>query len=191
MKSGRLVLSALVLGIGCIAMATPSQDRVDAIWSYAKDRIDRQTDVWFDDGDFPATIALLKVSSVLNPHDYEILTNLGWMQENIEQWDDAVKTYERYQADNPNDPDRSLPIATYYYMKKQYAKVPPLLEPSITGKGKPHANTYRMLGSSYEKLGKLKDAERVFTKYISIAPQDGQAKNNLARVERKLKGDNR
>jgi tetratricopeptide (TPR) repeat protein len=185
------VLSVLALGVGCVAMATPSKERVDAIWSYAKDRIDRQTDVWFDDGDFPATIAVLKVSSILNPHDYDVVTNLGWMQENIEQWDEAVKTYERYRADNPNDPDRALPIAQYYYMKKQYEKVPPLLESSIAGDAKPHANIFRILGSSYEKLGKLKDAERVLTKYLSIAPNDGQAKVNLARIERKLKGGTR
>lgn len=170
-----------------MAMAGPSTDRVDAIWAYAKNRIDRQTDVWFDDGDFPATIASLKISSNLNPHDYDILTNLGWMQENVEQWDEAVKTYERYQRDNPQDPDRSLPIAQYYFMKKQYTKVPGLLESSIAGKKHPHPNVYRILASSYERLKKYSDAQRVLREYLGVAPNDAQAKVNLARVERKMK----
>jgi len=191
MKLGRWFLSTVALGVSCMAMAGPTTDRVDAIWSYAKDRIDRQMDVWFEDGDFPATIAILKVSSILSPHDYEVLTNLGWMQENIQQYDEAQKTYERYQADNPQDPDRSLPIAQYYYLKKQYDKVPPLLEPAMTAKGRPHANVFRMLSGAYEKLGKLSDAQRVLAKYMALDPKDEQAKVNMARIERKLKGESR
>jgi len=187
MKLGRWFLCALTLGAACMAMAGAAPDRVDAIWAYAQNRIDRQTDVWFDDGDFPATIAVLKVSSNLNPHDYDILTNLGWMQENIEQWDEAIKTYERYQRDNPQDPDRSLPIAQYYFMKKQYAKVPPLLASSIDGKAHPHPNVYRILATSYERLKQYSEAQKVLTKYIAVAPKDGQAKVNLARIEKKMK----
>lgn len=186
MKIGRLLFGILALSLAAFASAGPSPDRVAAIWSYAQNRIDRQVDVWFDAGDFPATIQMLKVSSELNPHDYDIVTNLGWMQENVQQYDAAAATYEMYRKNNPQDADNSLPLAQYYFMKKKYDKVPALLEPSMKVKGHPHPNVFRILAISYERLGKLSDAQRVLKHYIAVAPTDGQAKLNLARVERKL-----
>jgi tetratricopeptide (TPR) repeat protein len=169
------------------ASSAQAPDRLKAIWSYAQDRIDRQTDVWFDGGDFPATIQILKVASELNPHDYEILTNLGWMQENVHESEAAIATYERYQRDNPDDPDAALPIAQYYFLKKQYDKVPPILEHTMSTKGKKHPNMFRILAGSYERMGKFTDAERILKQYIAQTPGDAQAKLNLARVERKMK----
>lgn len=190
MKLGRGIVC--LLAVSTVSLAAAGQgntsDRTAAIWSYVQDRIDRQTDVWFDAGDFPAAIQMLRVSAELEPHNYETVTNLGWMLENIQEWDSAEAVYKRYQVDNPKDPDRALPIAQYYYLKRKYDKVPPLLEPTIGGKPSPHANVFRMLAGSYERLDKLADAKRVWTQYLAIAPDDGQAKANLERVESKLKG---
>ncbi len=161
-----------------------AQNRVNAIMGFASDRLSTQIDAMFDDGDFPAVIQLLRVQAEMYPSDYEVWTNLGWMQENVEAYDAALATYVRYKRQNPKDPDAALPEANYYFMKKLYAKVPPLMEPAI--KGPCHANAFRILARSYEKQEMLGDAARVYKALIARDPNDLPAKANLRRIEGKM-----
>ncbi len=190
--------SVLLLGLALVAPLAaqtkkpqPSpkkaQSRVDAIMDLANDRMSTQIDVMFDDGDFLTVIQLLKVQAEMYPSDYEVWTNLGWMEENVEQWDAALATYVRYKRQNPNDPDGAFPEANFYFMKKLYAKVPPLMEPAIK-EAKVHPNAYRILARSYEKQNMLTDAARVYRALSERDPNDGAAKANLKRVEGKING---
>lgn len=181
----------MVWGLAAVSLAAgdrpaASKDRVSEIWDYATERFTRQQDVWFEDGDYPATIQLLRVICEIHPNDYDLVTNLGWMLENVEAWDEALSVYSRFAKDNPKDPDRALPAADYYFRRHMYAPIPALLEVTIGGPGHLHPNNYRILAHAYEKLGKLPDAERIWKKYIALAPDDLPAKNNLNRVEKKL-----
>lgn len=188
MKS-KWALSLVVLALipEPVFAAKQESTRLRAIWQAAHERLEIQNDYWFDAGDFPRTIQTLRMMQSLYPNDYESVTNLGWLLESTEQWDEALAVYIRYGKENPEDPDGPYPEANFYFMKKAYAKVPPLLEPSLTKK--PHPNSYRILAHSYERLGLLKDSARVWNFYIALAPNDGAAKANLARVERKMKGE--
>ena len=152
---------------------------------YANDRLSTQIDAFFDDGDFPASISLLKVQAEAYPADYDVWTNLGWMQENVEQWDAALVTYVRFKRQNPKDPDAALPEATFYFNRHLYAKVPPLMEDAI--KGPSHPNAYRILARSYEKQQMLGDALRVYKALVQRDPKDLPAQANVRRVEGKIK----
>jgi uncharacterized membrane protein YukC len=107
------------------------------------------------------------------------------MQGNIEQYDEELATYIRYRKQNPTDPDRTLPEAQFYYLKRSYAKVIDLLEP--IDKTKCHPNVWRMLATSYKKQKMFADSKRVWQAYIALHPDDLQAKRNLAGVETELK----
>lgn len=184
MKKGCIVG---LVALGALAMAAPQpkkQPRQDLIWDVAHNRFVDQLDYWFEDGDFPRCVQLLKVMSDLNPTDYEIATDLGWMLENIEMPDEALAVYVRFRKQNPKDADASFPEANFYYKQKLYAKVPALLEPTLAMK--PHGNSYRILAHSYEKMGQLADSKRVWAAYVRSNPSDETAKANLRRVEGKL-----
>ena len=158
--------------------------RQDVIWDSAHNRFVTQLDYWFDDGDFPRCIQLLKVMSDLDPDDYETATDLGWMLENVEQYDAALAVYVKYKKDNPREADAPFPEANFYYKQKLFAKVPSLLEPSLLLK--PHPNSWRLLAHSYEKLGMLADSKRVWNSYLRLFPTDEAGKGNLRRVEGKI-----
>ena len=160
------------------------ESRVDAILGFATDRLATQIDAMFDEGDFPAVVQLLRLQAEAFPSDYEVWTNLGWMQENVHQYDAALATYVRYNRQNPKDPDRALPEANFYFMRKLYAKVPPLLEPAI--KGPCHPNAFRTLARAYDKMEMLPDALRVYKALVVRDPNDGAAKANVKRVEDKI-----
>lgn len=181
----------LAAGIGLAAFGTAAQDdaqkrREAAIWNAVANRVDRQNDLWFKSGDFPRVIQTLRLSVGLFPTDFDYVTSLGWMLENVEMYDQALAVYIRYRLDNPTLPDSPFPEAQFYFRRKIYAKIPPLLEPSL--KDKPHPNSFRILAHSYERMGMLADSARVWKALVDFTPKDDAAKNNLARVEKKMKG---
>jgi tetratricopeptide (TPR) repeat protein len=183
---GLLALSAVATASW--SQGAPDPKRVDLIWNHAADRLNQQTDVWFDDGDFPRVINLCRLMYGLYPDDFEVATNLGWMLENIELWDQALAVYIQFRTENPKNPDAAYPEASFYFRKKAYQKVPMLLEPTLKMATHPHSNNYRTLAHSYEKLNLLADSQRVWKQLLSVDPRDEAAKQNLARVEKKLRG---
>ena len=161
-------------------------NREDAIWSFAQSRMDQQMDVWFEAGDYPKVIEVLHFERDMFPSDYEVATNYGWMQENVQNYDGAILAYQRFRRDNPNDPDGALPLAQLYFRQKKYTEVWPLLEPALKRTPPPHGNVWRILAHSYEKTKRLEDSRRVWQEYLKVAPNDAPAKVNLARVEKKI-----
>ncbi len=202
MMNRLFVAAVVVFAVGGTAAAQshPSQKRLDEIWDAVDARVSAQIDVWFDhDGDFPKVIQMLIFETTYYPHDYDVCTNLGWMQENVEEWDAAVATYKLYLKNNPTDKDRALPLADYMFRMgrmddlkhkpadaaKEYAPIPALLEPLIPLR--PHPNNYRILAHTYEKQHRLPDAIRVWKAYVAAYPDDAAGKVNLSHDESRLK----
>lgn len=184
-------MKKLLIGVGLLTAAFGVADvdrtkaRLEIIETAIHNRFVDQNDQWFDDGDFPRIIQLLWIEYEGNPYDYELATDLGYMLQNVQQYDKALAVYVRYRQDNPKDPDAAWPEANFYYSKKVYARVPPLLEKTIARK--PHPNSYRILAHSYDKMGLFADAKRIWTTYLQRFPNDAQAKVNLKKVEAKIK----
>ncbi|HMS53876.1 MAG TPA: hypothetical protein PKA27_00620 [Fimbriimonadaceae bacterium] len=166
-------------------LASAQSARIDVIWTAAKNRMYKQSDYWFEDGDFPRCISILKFMAGLEPSNYEIVTDLGWMLENVSKNEEALAVYREYKKNNPKDPDRALPEGNYFYMRREWAKVPPVLEGTLSDKS--HENAFRALANSYERLGKFADSKRVWEQMLKFYPNDGQAKVNLKRVLEKMK----
>lgn len=187
MMRGAALLVLLTLAAGSVAKQTPpwrNDARSQVIWDAAHNRFVDQFDYWFEDGDYPRCIQLLRVLHDLEPDNYETATNLGWLLESIEEPDAALAVYVRFRKDNPADADAPWPEANFYFKRKIYAKVVPLLESSLALK--PHPNSYRLLAHSYERMGLLADSKRVWTRYLGVDPTDEPAKANLRRVNEKI-----
>lgn len=157
--------------------------RTDEVWAYADVRVSRQIDRWFEDGDFPRAVGLLRLQASYAPNDYDVATNLGWLLQSMERDDDALAVYEAYRRENPDDVDNRLPEAMLYNSRKKYDKVVEVLEPTLARN--PHPNVYRLLAKAYERLGKIDDAIRVWNLQLKRWPDDGPAKANIARVKAK------
>ncbi|CAN5390263.1 hypothetical protein BH11ARM1_BH11ARM1_12480 [soil metagenome] len=177
--------------IGLMAMTLPLQaqqgsesERIDVIWGAANNRIAQQADVWFQDGEFPMCVQLLCFQAELNPHDYDIVTNLGWMYENIERPADAEVIYTDYQKNNPKDPDGALPIAQYWFLHKKYDKVVAILAGHLPPKT--HPNNYRMLALSFEKVDRLEESAATWKQLIKLYPDQPASQMNLDRVNKKI-----
>lgn len=172
-----------------VAVAIPAgaQNRVDDIWDVAANRMSNQNDKWFKEGEFPKCIQSLRMLNLLFPDSEDIATNLGWLLESTEQYTEALAVYVRFKNNNPNNPDATYPEALFYQKRRAYAKIPPLLEPSIKRNPPPHANSFRILAHAYDRLERYRDAKRIWEAYLKINPNDEAAKANLRKVENKIK----
>lgn len=166
------------------AAAVTEQDRLNVIRNSIQNRFTTQLDFWYEEGDFPRCIELLKLIYKQDPTDFEAATDLGWMLGNVERYDEELATYIGFRKANPKMPDAPFPEANFYFSKKLYSKVIPLLAPSL--KLKPHGNSYRILAHSYERMGLLTDSKKTWNTYLASNPTDETAKANLRRVEGKI-----
>jgi len=183
-----VVYGTLCMAAFASAGQTGQKDRTQAIWAIAAERMQRQNDLWFKNGDYPRVIQSMRFLAILFPHNYDIVTNLGWMLENVEKRTEALAIYIKYRENFPDDPEASFPEADYYFKKKVYEKVPSLIEPSLKVGSGPSPNSYRILAHSYERLNLLSDSARIWKQYVQKHPDDLPAKNNLTRVEKKMHG---
>jgi len=182
----RVFFAGLLALFAVAPSQVPDTKRLNTIWGAVVNRLSRQTDAWFKVGDYPRSIQLLRFHFGLDPTDYEIGTNLGFMLENVEQYDQALAVYIQLRTTNPTEPDDAWPEAFFYFKKKAYAKIPPILEPTIKDHD-PHANNYRTLAEAYEKMNMFGDSKRVWELYLSKHPEDLAGKAHLDRVLKKLK----
>lgn len=162
-----------------------SQQRLDIIWSHAYSRMSTQTDWWFKRGDFPRSIQQLRMTYELDPTDYHVASDLAWMLENVQDYDEARKIYERYQRDNPEDPDRGLPQAQSHFTRREYAEAIKILEPMLSDDA--HPNVFRILAHSYNRVGRLRDSLNVWDRYLRLHPNDEAGKRNRDRVAEELR----
>jgi tetratricopeptide (TPR) repeat protein len=158
--------------------------RLDAIWTGVENELTAQNDAWFKVGDYPAVINSLRFLNSEDPTDYDYATSLGWMLENVTQYDEALAVYVRYRKFNSKEADAAFPEANFYFMRKVYARVPPLLVTTLDAK--PHPNSYRLLAHSYEKLGLYPDAVKVWKRLIADYPSDKVAPVNEKKDELKI-----
>jgi tetratricopeptide (TPR) repeat protein len=161
-----------------------SKSRLDEIWDHVDNRIITQSDVWFELGEFPLCVSLLRVQSGYAPDDFDIVTNLGWMLENIERVDDAREVYLDFGNRHKSDPNAMYSLGFSYYNYKRYDDAIKVLEPTLIHN--PGPNTYRTLAKSYEKKGQPKDAVRIWELELKKFPNEPTAIANIKRVKAKL-----
>lgn len=178
--------------LACVAPAqlkemtsTPGASRITAAAYW---RISAEKDSLFNDGEFPSAIQIISWEIIWRPNDYEAVTDLGWMYGNIERPDLELATYIRFKQQFPENPEAYYPEAQFYFLKRSYKNVVAILEPTLEFETKPHANSYRILAHSYERLGFYEKALETWDKYLLLDPTDDAAKANRDKVKAKLSG---
>ncbi len=153
----------------------------------SRERMSQINDAWFHDGEYLPIIQSQYVLSQLNIHDEETWSNLAWMCQNTEQYDAQLAIVHKFSRLNSTYADGPYYEAQFYYLKKAFAKIPALLEPAIKLSPRPDDNAYRFLAHSYEKLGYLEDALRIWDMYIKLNPKDRVAVANRKKIQSKIK----
>lgn len=175
------IFTAAILALSCAIAG--AQDRLNEIWTHAQNRVVEEVDAAFEDGEFPKVISVLKVNYADNPRDYDNATNLGWMLENVEEYDQAEAFYKQFIVDNNNHVEAIYTLGNFYSMRRRYDDAIKTLEPTI--QNAVHANSFRVLAKAYERVKKYSDAIRIWELQLKKWPDDGPAKANIDRVKKK------
>jgi len=154
------------------------------LWSAYEDRLSSQTDHDFDQGDFPRIIQLLKVQTDMDRQGYERWTDLIWMLGNVEQYAGQIAAARQFRNYNLSNPEAWYPEAEIYFIKRAFAKVIPIMEEAIKLNGPIHPNSYRILATSWTRLGFKTEAKRVWEIMLKRYPDDERAKVQLDRLKR-------
>lgn len=161
-----------------------SRARVSEIWDHIDNRVLMQTDIWYELGEFPSCVSLLRIQAAYSPDNYDACTNLGWMLENIERNDDALAVYLDFGKRHPNVGDAIFALGNAYFNMKDYKNSIKYLEPSLDKN--PSENSYRILAKAYEKEGKPLDAIRIWELELKRYPKEQTPIANIKRVKAKL-----
>lgn len=161
--------------------------KADQVFRVIEDEMMGEANELFEDGEFARSVQLLRLRYGIYPGNYDAVTDLGWMLTNIEEDAQVIEIYRTYLTENKKDVDRGLPLATYFTVKKRPKDVIEVLAPLVGEKGQ-HPNNYRMLAKAYEREERLKEALDVYRRLVKVFPEDGAAKANIARIEKKLGG---
>lgn len=177
-------VAVVVAILSLVGFARADDPRQDAIWEAIDEVLVGYIDHQFHEGDFPRAIQALRLRYSMHPDDWEAVTDLGWLLESTDHEDEALAIYMKYRRDYPERRDAAYSVVEFWFKKKAYAKIPALVEPEL--RKEPHANMYRWLAHSYDRLGRYTDAIRVWDALIALT-DDGAAKANRAKVFGKIK----
>ena len=183
-----------IAGLSLAAVFAPAQaggetDRIDIILSYVEERAAGESDAAYKRGDFPRATQNLRFRNRVMPEYELVATDLIWMLLNIQYYDEMLAACQRFRVENPTNPDAGLPEAQFYWQKRAFARIPPILEPMLTVGKTPHPNTFRVLAHAYTRLGFHADSVRIWELYLKDAPDDAAAKRNLSRAKDKVRGN--
>lgn len=163
--------------------------QLSSLFLHARDRLQSEQDVAFDQGDYPRVIASLRLLAEARPRDEEIWSNLFWMLGNIEETGEAWAMMRVFARNNAKYTDARYHEAQLMYQRRAWAKVVPLLEPALQAEIPPKDSvTYRLLAQSYYRLGYYQDSIRVSQALLKRWPDDETAKANIRKAEEKIGG---
>lgn len=162
----------------------PLPPRVNLMINIADRVMVEQTDRWFMDGQWDHSIQSLDFRRAMFPDDYDVVTDYGFLLENSDEGERALRAYRAFALVVPNDKDRLLPEASYWFKLRNYTKLIEMLPATLAAK--PHPNHYRMLYISYEKTGKLKEAVAICELLLKDYPGDLAAQAKLDGLRKKL-----
>lgn len=181
------LFSVAAIAIASQGGAPPSSElvRLNEIWAHVDNRVVQQLDLMFEDGDFPAATSLLKVQYAYEPNNWDTMTNLGWMLENIDKLGEAREVYKTFIREHPKDANAVFALGYSYFLKREFKETIATLEPSLSKL--PTANSYIILAKAYERLDDWKNALRVWEAQAKRFPS-GSVDANIKRVKAKIAG---
>ncbi len=190
MKVHKLCGKAIVLICGfffaVVALSQDSKDRVDAIMARIGEGLDINADNEFQRGDFPLAAQMLKVKFEIDLTNEESAANLILLLRSMTDEVGALAVAMRFREENPQNPDRGLAEAQWYWQMRQFTRIPKILSPDIMRTPPPHPNTFRLLGNAYDRLGFNADALKVWEQAVKVYPQDETFARNVEKAKKKL-----
>ena len=150
----------------------------------------RRSDAAFHDGDYPRAIELHRAIVAADPSDTESFGVGAWLLWSLGQKAEADAFIAQGLKNNPDSAEMWDVAAQQYGLEKEFA-----LERDAYAKAVGLAGTKagqmlrRRFAHASERAGDLKGSAQIWRALVADFPNEAVNKNNLARVEAALQGD--
>jgi tetratricopeptide (TPR) repeat protein len=136
-------------------------------------------DAYFDQGDYPRTVALDRIIVVADPGFLECYATGGWLMESLGRLKDAEAFYQDGIAKNPNSSYMEYSLGMFYFNTlKDYPSAVAVFQADARDPGSSDID-WKMLAHSYERIGQYQDAVAVWTEIKKRWPASPAVQYNL------------
>lgn len=171
----------LILTVVMILMAAPiaawsqpqippdSLDKLQEIFSLARDYLWQVDDHFWHRGEFERCIATMRLITQVDPHDIEAYADTAWLMQNALRDDEAEAFLLEGLAKNRDTEDMYWELGYFYHMHMRFDEAIDYLEHAVTFD--PHWRTWHLLAHSYEHAGHPGEALNIWLRMEGRDPR--------------------
>jgi tetratricopeptide (TPR) repeat protein len=179
------VKSALAVALALLVSIGSAQGRADAIADATYSILERRMDQLFHAGLYEECLSVLKVMQGMDPSEPELSNLVAWMNGNLGRFDEELSELLRFHAAYPDVELAAYQLGQALMAKKLFTRVPPILE--RFSQASKLRGTFAMLARSYEEMGLLNEALRIWEQKLKNFPDDvDNTRGNIGRLKEKL-----
>lgn len=195
LQDGRAYLSPFLQEIVTTALASkprkspqtrldlgrPVPDTLAQLWEDVADIFVEESDWWWHKGNYEQCIRCQETSLSLDPGYVDLYGNIAWLQWSMGRHGQAINTYRRGIAANPQSWEAEQALGQYYVMQKRPELALPHLQRAAQ-LGSP-AIPRRQLGHTLEQLGRNTEALQAWQDILKLDPNDPIATRQVQRLQ--------
>ncbi len=142
------------------AIPSPAAQRAqaDGIAGAVVDRLWRQTDGYWHEGDYPRIVALDRIITEADPQFLEAYSTGGWLMDSLGRTGDAEAYYTLGARRNPRAAYGYWNLGFFYFNTKHDYRAAARAFKLDTRQADAGLNDWKMLGHAYEKAGQWDEA---------------------------------
>ncbi len=197
MRAAGAILGGLAMGMGLLGAV--NSNRADSIYSAYEDLLLRRLDAHYHAGEFHQSANIFQILHGIHPDDANLVRTWAWMLGNANEQDEAFSVMMSFRLAHPADAEAALGEAELFVQQAReedripqrgpswmgsplWWRIPPLLEPHLEQKDLP-LTVFTFLSASYEKVGLLREALRVWEIRKNRFPDDPACTPNINRLK--------
>jgi len=152
----------------------------DRLWDAVSGVFVRECDLWWHEGNYDQCIRSQWTAIFFDPGYVDLYTNIAWLQWSMGRHGEAIRTYRRCVAANPQSWDAAQSLGDYYWRHGQKRVAVKYLQ-RAADLGSPPVQR-RALGHAYRDQGEAEKAKGVWQDILEMDPNDPIARRELARA---------
>ncbi|MDR3350859.1 MAG: tetratricopeptide repeat protein [Prevotellaceae bacterium] len=156
---------------------TDEEDLLSLLLNVASDLMEKQ--------EYTAALKYIKTALELAPEDMEVINEMAFCNERLNNLDESLYYYEKYIKEEPFNDNVWYNIGTVYARKNDYRQAMQAFHFAVTLNNK-HASAYYNLANTYVQQENYAEAVNTFQTFLELEPDNSAAYVSLAGCYEKL-----
>lgn len=161
----------------CTQQIDDEEDLLSLLLNVASDLMEKN--------EYAAALKYIKTASEIAPNDMEVINEMAFCNERLNNLDESLYYYEKYIKEEPFNDNVWYNIGTVYARKNDYQQAMQAFSFAVT-LNENHASAYYNLANTYVQQEKYTEAVTTFQIFLKLEPDNSAAYVALAACYEKL-----